>query len=545
MHLSIIRQHFKQGFQSVARLIESFELQIEKLSLAQSSDFHTVCLEQTVETQKNEITRLNRTLKNKSQQLLDSQRSNHQLQLQIEKRDRYEAQLKARIRELETCLESDSPSTLTRDSHNSNLPPSLDPPWNKPKRTRSLRTRSGLKVGGQIGHRGHTLLQVADPDTIIVHRVDVCIHCQNSLIPVESRRCQRRQIFEIENGRLAAIEHRIEIKHCRVCRQTTKAQFPPGLTAPVQYGTSVFSRIVYLNQYQLLPVARTAESMKDLFECPVSLATIQRAAKVCSHQLMRYEYQLKAAVRNSEVIGADETGIRINGQMSWVHVARTGSLTHFAAHPKRGREAFEDIGIINRFEGVLVRDGWTPYRKYEQCRHSLCNAHLLRDLTFVGENEPRHREWTDKLAGLLLEIKASVEATRSKEQSSRPGCEQQRYSNHYDGILEQAEQSLRGSPVRRTPYLCAPTLYRRFCNNKTEILRFMTDFSVPFDNNGSERDLRMLKLQQKISGCFRSAAGASVFCRVRSFLSSARKQGRVLLTALESALKDQPIGLII
>jgi transposase len=307
----------------------------------------------------------------------------------------------------------------------------------------------------------------------------------------------------------------------------------------------VFSRIVYLNQYQLLPVARTAESMNDLFECPVSLAIIQRAAKVCSDKLMRYEYQLKAAVRNSEVIRADETGIKINGQVNWVHVARTDSLTHFAAYPKRGKEAFEAIGIINRFEGVLVRDGWTAYRKYEQCRHSLCNAHLLRDLTFVGENEPRHREWTGKLAGLLLEIKAAVEAARSMEQDSLPDCEQQRYLNHYDGILEQAEQAVRGSPVRRAPHLCAPTLYRRFCNYKTEVLRFMTDFDVPFDNNGSERDLRMLKLQQKISGCFRSAAGAGVFCRVRSYLSSARKQGGVLLSALESALKGQPIRLII
>lgn len=541
MHLSVIRQHFKQGLQSVARLIEGFEMQIEKLTLAQSSDAHTLCLERTIESQKIEFARLNQIIENKSQQILDAHRDNHQLRLQLEKTKEYEAQLKLKIRELETCLESDVASPAKLDSHNSSLPPSFDPPWNKPKRTRSLRTRSGRAVGGQIGRRGSTLLQVNDPGSVIVHQVDVCVHCQNSLIPIESRRCQKRQIFEIDNGRLTAIEHRIEIKSCWVCRQTTKGQFPENLKAPVQYGTSVFSRIVYLNQYQLLPVARTAESMSDLFDCPVSPATIQRAAKVCSNKLMRYEYRLKAAVRNSEVIGVDETGIRINGQVNWVHVARTGTLTHFAAHSKRGREAFEAIGIISRFEGVLIRDGWTAYRKYEQCRHSLCNAHLLRDLTFVGENEPRHRKWTDQLAELLLEIKAAVEAARSMEQDSLPDFEQQRYSNHYDGILEQAKQSVRGSPVKRVPNLCAPTLYRRFCNNKTEVLRFMTDFRVPFDNNGSERDLRMLKLQQKISGCFRSAAGASVFCRVRSFLSSARKQGRNLLTVLESVTSGRPI----
>lgn len=233
MHLATVRQHYKQGFQSVARLIENFEMRIENLILSQSSSLHTVCLERTIESQKNEIRRLGSIIQSKSQQLLDTQRINHQLQLQIEKSREYEAQLKARIRELETCLESDSPSTLTRDSHNSNLPPSLDLPWNKLKHTRSLRTRLGLKVGGQIGHRGNTLVQVADPDSVIVHRVDVCRHCQNSLIPVESRRYQKRQIFEIKNGGLAAIEHRIEIKNCRVCRQITKGQFPINIKAPV------------------------------------------------------------------------------------------------------------------------------------------------------------------------------------------------------------------------------------------------------------------------------------------------------------------------
>jgi len=261
---------------------------------------------------------------------------------------------------LETCLESDTASPLKLDSHNSSLPPSLDPPSSKVKRTRSLRTRLGLKVGGQLGHRGHTLLQVADPDSVIIHRVDICNHCHSSLIPVESRRYRKRQIFEIENGSLSVIELRIEIKRCWVCQQITKGQFPVNIKAPLQYGTSVFSRIVYLNQYQLIPVARTAESMEDLFECSVSLSTIQRAAKVCSGKLMRYEYRLKAAVRGSEVVGVDETGIRVNDEIAWLHLACTDELTHHAMHPKRWRQDFDEIGIISRFEGVLVRDRWLP-----------------------------------------------------------------------------------------------------------------------------------------------------------------------------------------
>lgn len=427
------------------------------------------------------------------------------------------------------------------DSHNSSLPPSLDPPWNKPKRTRSLRTRSGLKVGGQAGHRGSTLLQIADPDSVVNHQVDVCQHCQNSLIPVKSRWYQKRQIFEIENGRLSAIEHRIEIKTCWVCHQTTKGQFPESIKAPVQYGTSVFSRILYLNQYQLLPVARTAESMKDLFHCSVSLSTIQRAAKVCSHKLMRYEYRLKAAVCNSEVVGVDETGIRINGKIAWVHLARTDDLTHLAVHPKRGTTAFDEIGIINRFEGVLVRDGYLPYQKYGQCEHSLCNAHLLRNLTFVAENEPAHKKWTDALAKLLLRIKEAIHSAKSRAEIALTPRQQSFYFGRYVTILMQAERIIRGSPKLKGVHLSAHNLYRRFLMNKKAILKFMTDFRVPFDNNGSERDLRMLKLQQKISGCFRTTAGASVFCRVRSYLSSARKPDHVLLDAIESVLTGQPL----
>jgi transposase len=190
-------------------------------------------------------------------------------------------------------------------------------------------------------------------------------------------------------------------------------------------------------------------------------------------------------------------------------------------------------------------DGYLPYQHYEQCEHSLCNAHLLRNLTFVAENEPAHKDWTEALAKLLLRIKEAVGEAKLKSQSALTSHQQNLYFGHYDRVLWQAEQVIRSSPKLKDVHLSAHNLYRRFLMNKHSILRFMTDFRVPFDNNGSERDLRMLKLQQKISGCFRSTAGASVFCRVRYYLLSARKQGHVLLSALESALRGQPIRLII
>lgn len=305
MHLSIIRQHYKRGFRSVVQLIESLEMQIENLTLAQSPDRHMICLERTVESQRIEIKRLDQVLQNKSRQLLDLQRSNHHLRKasqfhqkekdnlnrrwqhkidQIQNRltdvRQINQQLRAKIRELEKYLESDAALPVKLDSHNSSLPPSLDPPWNKPQRTGSLRRRSGATVGGVAGHPGFTLRQVPEPDQVIVHRVNVCRHCQQSLILTESRRVHKRQIFEIEHGALSIIEHQAEVKLCPFCRQISKGFFPADLKAPVQYGKSVFSRILYLNQYQLLPVGRTAESMNDLFACPVSWATVNRAARI-------------------------------------------------------------------------------------------------------------------------------------------------------------------------------------------------------------------------------------------------------------------------
>lgn len=367
LHLSTIRQHFDSGFNSVLSLVEDLERQIESLTLAHQSPNHLQHLEQTIAHQKSEIQRLTETIENKSKEVFKLHQEHHhsqdKLQTRLSNAVQLNRQLSTRIRELERLLISGDVLAPALDSHNSNLPPSLDPPWNKPPKTRSLRTRSGRPVGDVPGHRGFTLRQVSEPDLVIIQRVNVCQHCHCSLIQIEAIRFNKRQIFEIENGGLFVTEYQAEVKLCPLCRQISKGHFPDNIKAPVQYGTSVFSRIVYLNQYQLLPVARTAESMNDLFCCPVSPTTIGRAAKVCSHKLFKFEYRLKAALRQSDVMGVDETGININGENHWVHVARTEHLTHLAFHTKRERTAFEEIGIINEFSGVLVRDGFTAYQK--------------------------------------------------------------------------------------------------------------------------------------------------------------------------------------
>lgn len=523
-----IRRRYDQGLDSIVRLVTQLEDRIEDLSA-----LHISKPQRTIRAQMRQIKTLQQTIDNKNARLIEAHQLNKQLQL--------------RIRELEKSLEADVPPTtepnLKRDSHNSNQPPSLDMPWEKPKRTRSLRKKSGFRVGGQPGHPGVTLQPVASPNRIIEHVTNDCYHCSATLTAVEPSRFLRRQVFEIENGSLAVVEHRTSTKVCPACGTLSKGQFPAAIKAPVQYGTSVLSRVLYLHLYQLLPVARTQEAMRDLFGCNISQASIQRAARLCSDKLIRCEQRIKQAIRDSAVIGADETGIRINGTNAWVHVARTDSLTHLASHTHRGKAAFNAIGILNGFKGTLVRDGWFSYKWYQQCKHSLCNAHLLRDLTYIGEAQPPHEQWTTALAKLLIEIKDAVETARNCAQTALENERYQDFLGRYDAVTDRAEEAVRGSPEQKSAGLTAGKLLNRFIKNKTEVLRFMTDFAVPFDNNGSERDLRMLKLQQKIAGCFRTTEGVQTFCRVRSYLSSARKQGRGLLTALEHALKGKPVAL--
>jgi len=508
---------------SIIRLVTKLEDQIQDLTVLQTSN-----PQRTITALSGEIKRLTHTLEQKTVQLTEAHQLNHQLH--------------SRIRELEHSLESDNTEVATRDSHNSSLPPSLDPPWNKPPRTRSLRKKSARKVGGQLGHPGACLPQIGNPDRIVLHSCDAsCPNCASSLLSSEPIRIHKRQVFEISAGKLSVTEHRALVKRCPACHSICTAKFPTHVKAPAQYGSGVLSRLLYLHVYQLLPVARTAESMRDLFACPLSAATVQRAARGCSTKLVRCEQRIKAAICDSAVIGADETGVRIAGTPAWVHVARTETLTHFASHTHRGKVAFEQIGIIPRFKGTLVRDGWFSYKWYQQCRHSLCNAHLLRDLTFVAEADPPHQTWTTAVAKLLIEIKDAVALARSELQTGLEMALQNDFLNRYDAIISDADQCVRGSPRRKTTQLSAPNLLKRLTRSKREVLRFMFDFSVPFDNNGSERDLRMLKLQQKISGCFRTTEGVATFCRVRSYLSSARKQGRSLLAAIERALLGKPL----
>jgi transposase len=458
-------------------------------------------------------------------------------------------QLIRRIRELEREVERGG--AVARDSHNSSLPPSLDLPWQKVKRTRSLRKKSGLSPGGQHGHRGATLKQSEHPDRVITHAPEACPGCGAALDATDVITSERRQVFDLPPVRVTVTEHRAETRRCPACGVTAKAEFPADVRAPVQYGPTLLARAAYLNLYQLLPVARTAEALRDLFGCAPSPAIIQRAGRVFSEKLVRCEQRIKAAIRDSRVIGADETGLRVAGASGWIHAARTEELTHFAYDSRRGRDAMIEAGILPQFKGTLVRDGYLSYSRFEGCRHALCNAHLLRDLVFIEELSPAQKAWTKPLSALLIEIKEAAAKARAAGQDRLGEESKGAFLRRYDRLIKKADR-LNPLPTRETgdsprkkrlPLSPQRRLVSRLLRRREEVLRFMNDLTVPFDNNGTERDLRMVKLRQKIGGCFRTEDGARGFCRVRSYLSTARKQGHSPLYSLERALAGKPLPL--
>jgi transposase len=348
---------YSKGVRSITEYLEQMDKRIEDAEARVERNQQS-----RIDLLNKELTLARKTLGRQTEELREQRQLNHQLNL--------------RIRELEREIERGS--SVERDSHNSSLPPSLDPPWKKIKRTRSLRTKSGKKVGGQPGHKGSTLLQVAEPNEMILHRPTECAGCGEPLIQNKATACERRQVFDIADGRVTVTEHRAETVRCSSCGATTKAKFPSGVRAPVQYGPEVITGAVYLHLYQLIPVARTCETMRDLFGCHLSPATVQRAGIVCSGKLVRCEQRIKAAIRDSAVIGVDESGLRVAGGSGWVHVARTESHTHYAYDERRGKAAMDEIGILPQFKGTLVRDGFSSYKWYERCQHALCNVHVRR-----------------------------------------------------------------------------------------------------------------------------------------------------------------------
>jgi len=474
--------------------------------------------QRTIESLSQEVGRLQHQIARLKQELREARSDNH------------------RLRRRNTELEA----LIGKDSHNSSRPPSTDPPW--AKRTKSLRRPAGRRPGGQVGHPGHTLRLTPKPTRVLTHRPERCRHCSSPLREGHCTGTERRQVVDLMPVRLRVTEHRAEVVCCPSCGRRTKAEFPEGVRASVQYGPSVLSRALYLHDYQLLPYARTVEAMRELFGCALSAGTLSTAVRQCAAGLVETEVRIKRGLRRAAVIHADETGLRVAGRLHYVHVASTARLTHYGADARRGKAAIDDINILPQYRGTLVHDGWLSYTFYPKCKHALCGAHILRELIYFEELSGETKAWATALKELLLEMKAEVERVREEGGQRLSAQRQAELTSEYDKLVA---AGLRAQPPPDVPGQVrrqARNLLLRLERRKEEALLFLTDFSVPFENNQAERDLRMVKLQQKVSGCFRSEEGARRFCRIRSYLSTMRKQGRGVLEALAEVCRGKPLS---
>jgi transposase len=430
---------------------------------------------------------------------------------------------------------------VVKNSQNSSKPPSSD--GLKKAKTQSLRKPGQRPLGGQPGHKGDTLKMVAAPQHIERHGVEQCPHCQTDLSSVAPSGHERRQVFDIPPVQLEVTEHQVEIKACPGCRQTVKGQFPANVQHPTQYGPRIQAQATYLNNYHFIPLARTEELLTDFYgqgPCEaVVLEANQRLAETLKPAIESIQQQLQQA----SVAHFDESGLRVAKQLHWLHVASTDELTHYHVHRRRGQEGMKAGAILPHFTGQAVHDHLPAYLHFDTCQHTFCNAHHLRELKFIQEQY--QQPWAAKMAQLLLTIKTEVDAAPAQALSLPPE-RLSFYSAAYDKLIAEGVElnqniaqpppKKRGRPKQSPP----KNLLDRLHKHKAGVLAFMADFRVPFDNNLAERDVRMVKVKQKVSGAFRTQSGADTFCHIRSYISTARKQGHHLLDALYRAFLGQP-----
>lgn len=446
------------------------------------------------------------------------------------------ARLEARIAELE--------ERLGANSRNSSRPPSSDG-YAKPRadsKKHSLRRSSGRSQGGQDGHEGAHLECVAVPDERVGHLPERCGGCGGDLAGSEQLEGgESRQVFDLpEDICLRVLEHVALRRRCG-CGHITAGLFPAGVAAPAQYGQRLRAFGVYLVVHQHVPYERACQLLEDLTGARISTATVKAWVDQAADGLADFTSQLQRLLRAAPVVHFDETGGRMEGVLGWIHCASTGRFTLYSAHAKRGCGGIDAAGVLSSFQGVAMHDGWAPYRSYIKASHALCGAHHLRELLAAEE---AGEMWASGMTALLLDAKHAVAEARV---AGSERLAKDILSELHDSYREVIASGYEENPVlriqcagRQPKRTKAQNLLLRLDEREAQALRFAHDFRVPFDNNLCERDLRMVKLQQKISGCWRTRDGARRFLTVRSYTSTARKHGHRPLAVLAGLLAGDP-----
>ena len=433
------------------------------------------------------------------------------------------------------------------NSKNSSKPPSSDglaKPNSKPN-PKSLRPSGQNPNGGQPGHSGNTLMQAAQPDTFIQHTAGThCTVCHSTQL--QHAVIERRQVFDLPVLRAQVTEHQLIRSQC-TCGAVHVGAFPAGIHAPTQYGPGVKALAVHLNQQHFVPLQRTCELMGDVFGLPLSQASVLAFTEQAAGHLTATVEAIGQAVKASPIVHADESGIRVLGQLQWLHCVVTPTLTYLAHHPKRGAVAFDALGILGGVRGTLVHDGLLAYKNLE-CVHSLCNAHHLRELTYVHAQmgEQIWDAWAQEMMELLLLGQQEVDTHGGPLPAPRLAW----FEGQWSALLLRGEARNPAATREDETYSTkrgrvaqskAHNLLKRLRDYRQDVWRFATDVGVPFTNNLAEQALRMSKVRQKVSGCFRTDQGATTFFTIRSYLQTMRKQQACLFDCLLSVFKGQPI----
>ena len=460
--------------------------------------------------------------------------------------------MEGQISQLEAVI-AELRQKLGRNSRNSSKPPSSDG-YAKPtaenkskkkgkKNKRSLRKRSGRKPGGQDGHEGAHLEPVDVPDDEVLHEPECCDGCGGDLHGAErvADGEESRQVFDLpEEIALRAIAHVAVQRLCDDCGHVSAGSFPEQVGAPVQYGPELHALGVYLHVFQHLPYDRARQLIFDLYGAEVSTGTLKAWVDQAAAGLTEFDRQLRELLCKAPVVNFDETGARIAGRLGWIHSASTETLTRYTVHARRGTEAMNDAGVLPDFRGIAVHDGWKPYRSYEQAIHALCGGHHLRELLAAEE---AGQVWAQGMSCLLLDTLALVNEAKAAGHDILTEQALTELDASYRAVIElgyEENPGLAENAEKKMKRTDAENLLLRLDCQQPEALRFAHDFRVPFTNNLAEQDIRMVKLQQKISGCWRTDQGAQRYLRVRSYISTARKQGQRPLEVLAQLAAGRP-----